>query len=475
MIRSRVAFVLSALCSCIAAAQAARTWKIPLSPCSAANGRVQGMCGTYEVWENRQTQRGRKIKLNLMVIPTRAEKPEPDAVFDIQGGPGASTVQSGGGIAQVLIDKRDLVLVDQRGTGGSNRLDCDANGGIAASFERLFVLENLKACRERLEKIADLRQYTTSIAMDDLDEVRAALGYDRINVEGGSYGSTASLEYLRRHADHVRTVIVQGVVPPSYKLPLGFAPSVQQSLQAMFADCSADETCRTAFPKLREEFDAVLERLAKTPAAFTLGPPTVTQPVQAKVGRDMFVDFLRRILYSPRGEGMLPSAIHAAFKGNLEPYAALCYNFSIRSQESFAMGMWMSVTCSEDVPFITDAEVQRETKGTYMGDFRVRGQREVCTTWPAADVPRTFTDPVRSDRPVLLFSGAHDPAAPPRYAAEAVKYLPNSRHIVIRNAAHGAGGPCVIGLIKRFVDQGSAAGLDASCVEQIKPPAFKTP
>lgn len=433
------------------------------------------MCGNYEVFEDRVTQRGRKIQLNVIVLPAQTQPREPDAVFAIAGGPGASTVESGGGVARFFVNKRDVVLVDQRGTGGSNRLDCDLYGGVAGSFEKPFFIDKLKRCRQELENIADLRQYTTSIAMDDLDDVRAALGYDRINVFGGSYGSTAALEYLRRHPDHVRTVIVEAVVPPSYKLPLGFARAIQQSLDGLFADCAADKACQAAFPKLRDEFEAVLQRLATTPAIFKLGPPTLSEPVSAKLSREMFVDFLRRILYSPVGESLLPAAIHSAYHGDFEPYARLCYQFSIRSQNQFAMGMWMSVTCGEDVPFITDAEMARETKGTYLGDFRVRAQREMCTTWPRPNVPASFTDPVRSDRPVLLISGDHDPASPPRYAAEAAKYLTNSRHIVVHNAAHGAGGPCVTGLMRQFVERGSAAGLDASCVDQIQPPAFNIP
>jgi pimeloyl-ACP methyl ester carboxylesterase len=186
-------------------------------PAKAGEGRVEAMCGSYEVFEDRAARSGRKIKLNLMVLPANAEKPELDPIFLIDGGPGMSAVQGYPDFGQLFRKNRDVVIIDQRGAGSSNRLTCDFNDGVAASFAHILPLDRVRPCVEELEKIADLRFYTTSIAMDDLDEVRSALGYDRINVWGGSYGSTAALDYLRRHADHVRTITVEGVIPSGFR------------------------------------------------------------------------------------------------------------------------------------------------------------------------------------------------------------------------------------------------------------------
>jgi pimeloyl-ACP methyl ester carboxylesterase len=267
------------------------------------------MCGSYEVFEDRAAHAGRKIKLNLMVLPATAEKPEPDPVFLIVGGPGLSAVQDSPSLGQLFRKKRYVVIIDQRGAGGSNCLTCNFNDGVAASFAHILPLDRVKPCVEELEKIADLRFYTTSIAMDDLDEVRAALGYDRINVWGESYGSAAALDYLRRHADHVRTITVEGVIPPGFRVPLPFPHTVQKSMEGLFDRCATDEKCRAAFPRLREEFQAVLDRLAKAPVIFklTTGVPSMKEPVEITLSRDMFADFLRRILYSPLGIAMMPS------------------------------------------------------------------------------------------------------------------------------------------------------------------------
>jgi pimeloyl-ACP methyl ester carboxylesterase len=478
----RVSILLVAAISITAFAQATpqpmapHTWRIPLTPCKAVDGRVDAMCGRYEVFEDRLAGSGRKIKLNLMVLPATDEKHEPDPVFLIDGGPGDSAVQDLPEFGELFRTKRDVVLIDQRGAGGSNHLGCDFNSGLATSFARIVPLDRVKPCVKELEKIADLRFYTTSIAMDDLDEVRAALGYDRINVWGGSYGSTAALDYLRRHGNHVRTITVEGVIPTGYRAPLPFPSTIQRSMEGVFDRCATDEKCRAAFPRLRDEFQAVLGRLGKAPVIFTFttGPASMKEPVEITLTRDMFTDFLRRILYSPLAIAMVPSAIHSAYDGDFEPYALLCYRLSIRpNQDSVAFGLYHSIICSESVPFITDEEVVLATEKTWVGDSRIRIQREVCSAWPRATVPRSFIDLVRSDKPVLLISGDLDPAAQPEYAAAAATYLTNSRHVVVHNASHSLSSTCTSGPVVQFIDSGSAEGLDTSCVDKIKLPPFK--
>lgn len=431
------------------------------------------MCGSYEVFEDRAAHSGRKITLNLMVIPAMADKPEADPVFLLAGGPGDSAVQSLPWLGQEFRQKRDVVLIDQRGAGGSNPLTCNLDEGVSAAFSRLLPLEKLKHCRDELEKSADLRKYTTSIAMDDLDEVRAALGYGQINVWGGSYGTTAALEYLRRHPEHIRTVTVAGVVPPSFRVPLPFPHTVQKSMDELFARCAVDAKCHAAFPRLQEEFEAVLDRLDKAPVTFKFARPSSEEPVEVTLTREMFGDFLRRILYDVSGISLMPAAIHSAYNGDFELYARMCFNFSIRGQNETPFGMYFSILCNESFPFIKDDEVAQVSKGTYIGDFRIRAQREMCVGWPNANVPKSFVEPVRSDKPVLLFSGELDPAAQPEYAAEEAKYLVHSKHVIVRNGSHGLWGPCIRSLTLQFIDHGSTEGLDTSCVDQIPLPSFK--
>ena len=231
---------------------------VQLKPCNNPTLTSDALCVKYEVFENRATRTGRRIPLNIILLPAKSSKPAPDALFYLAGGPGAAaTGYAEAAFMDGLRRNRDVVLVDQRGTGESNPLNCAPFGSredMRGYFGEQFPIEKIRACRTELEKVADLKLYTTSIAMDDLDEVRAALGYDRINVYGGSYGSTTTLVYLRQHGDHVRAAAVFGVAPPAAKIPLSFSRGVQDAVNRLFADCAADQTCKTAYPDLRSRF-----------------------------------------------------------------------------------------------------------------------------------------------------------------------------------------------------------------------------
>ena len=337
-----------------------------------------------------------------------------------------------------------------------------------------YSLDALRSCRAELEKRADLTQYTTSIAMDDLDDVRAALGYDKINVLGGSYGTKAALVYLHRHPEHVRTVTLEAVASPQYKIPLAFSRTIQDSVDHIIEACAADAACHKDYPNLKQEFQAILERLDKAPAQFDLWNPAVgkTQPVT--LSRGAFVAFLRPVLYVPQLASAFPLMVHQAFQNEWRVYGGAVLQLSTIFEQTLARGMSFSVTCAEDVPSITEDEIKRDTTGTYLGDYSVRLFQRACKEWPRGSIPKNFFEPFRSDVPVLLISGALDPATPPQMAREVASRLSHSRLIEIPEGTHGTGSPCIDGLITRFVAQGSADGLDSSCVSQIHLPPFVT-
>jgi pimeloyl-ACP methyl ester carboxylesterase len=266
----------------IQANQSKQRRNLQLTPCGSPNDSAQALCGQYEVFENRAAQAGRKIKLNLVVLPALAAQPAPDPVFFLAGGPGqgaAGSARSGGGsLAQQLRLERDLVFVDQRGTGQSQQLDCNLYGAdqeAQSYFNDLFPVDKVRDCRQELEKSADLKLYTTPVAMDDLDEVRAALGYAQINLYGASYGTLAALQYLRQHPAQVRSLTLAGVATPETKMPLHFAKGAQEAMEKLIADCATDETCRAAFPQFKTELAAVLARLDKGAVSFAMRHPAV--------------------------------------------------------------------------------------------------------------------------------------------------------------------------------------------------------
>src|SRR5687768_3739056 len=244
---------------------------LELKTCQVRGIKGDAKCGTLEVFENRATRKGRKIPINVVVLPATGSKREPDALFYFAGGPGSAATEDAPGIVDILArirEHRDLVFVDQRGTGQSNPLNCDLfNPADTQSFlGSFFPVDDVRKCREQLEPKADLTLYTTNIAMDDLDDIRAALGYEQINLYGGSYGTRAALVYLRRHPKHVRTAILHGVAPTNQFMPRNFPQDAERALQGVLSECEADEACRRAFPQVKADAQRVLEQLLQSPA-----------------------------------------------------------------------------------------------------------------------------------------------------------------------------------------------------------------
>ncbi len=452
--------------------------RIPLQPCTTPGGNVEGLCGQYEVWENRQTQSGRKIPLKIMVLPATADKAATDPVFGLAGGPGQSAVEALplANYITLLRRQRDIVLVDQRGSGGSNQLQCELRDRQNAQtvLGESYSLEKLRACRAELEKRADLTQYTTSIFADDLDEVRQAMGYDKVNLTGGSYGTKAALVYLHMHPEHVRTVTLDAPAPPQYRIPLSFSKTIQSSVDRILKLCDDDAACHKAFPEVSAEFKTVLDRLEKAPAHFDVQNPTAGKAQPITLPRDIFVGSLRRILYIPEVASQFPAMVHHAFQNEWTMYARVELAVNNALEKEVARGLSFSVICAEDVPGMTEQQIRQETAGTYLGDSEVRLYQQACKEWPQGSIPKNFFAPVHSDVPTLLITGMLDPATPPEASAEAARGLTHSRSIVIKQGTHGTGSPCIDGLIEQFVSKGSVAGLDASCADQIHLPPFGT-
>ena len=449
--------------------------RVQLKSCNDPSLTSDALCTKYEVFENRATRTGRRIPLNIILLPATNPKPAPDPVFYLAGGPGAGATGYGTETFMAgLRRNRDVVLVDQRGTGQSNPLNCPIASGredMSAYFAEALPVERIRACRVELEKIADLKLYTTSIAMDDMDEVRDALGYDRINVYGGSYGSTTSLVYLRQHGDHVRTVAVFGVAPPSAKIPLSFSKGVQDSMKRLFADCAADTACKTAYPEIEGEFKKVVALFENGPVEVNATNVYTGTKQKLMVTRDAFVDGIRQLLYVPAAAAALPALIHMGAGGDLGPLVGTAFQVVSQIDSRIARGMQFSVICAEDTPFITDEEIKTTSAGSFYGDARVRPTIKACAEWPQAKVPASFLEPVKSDKPVLLVSGALDPVTPPWLAQSVAQSLTHSKVVLIPNGTHSSY-ECVENLVADFIDKGTTDGLDASCVEKITRPPF---
>ncbi|MDT7540457.1 MAG: hypothetical protein QOE33_361 [Acidobacteriota bacterium] len=454
----------------------------PLKPCKVQGVDEELLCGKLSVFENRKSRVGRRIDLNVVVLPALEQDQKDAPLFDLQGGPGLAATAGAKGYATDLKEyrrRRDVVLVDQRGTGASNPLRCGENGSDEYLGE-MYPVEYVLDCRKQLERVADLTQYTTPIAMDDLDDVRAWLGYDKINLIGLSYGTRAALIFIRQHPEHVRAAVLLGVAPTYSKLPMYHAPNAQRAMLLLLDECAADAACAAAYPRARQELTEVLESLRRHPARVRYTLLTKQREVLIKIRGDVFAEKLRSRMYDPAGARRLPFIIHRAAQGDFGPFLKLTIHeddpASASSDFSIADGMYLSVTCAEDVPLIDPVEAARVNRGTFFGDYRVREQRRACRNWRRAALPAGYDQPVASDVPVLVFSGYMDPVTPPAWGAEVASHFPNGTNVVIRHHAHMFDGLTNIECLDRvtldFLQRASVKNLDTSCLNLMLPPPF---
>lgn len=378
---------------------------------------------------------------------------------------------------RALRRERHLVFIDQRGTGDSNPLSCAAvrEQSLRQSLSHeIFDLQAIRSCRRSLEKKADLKLYTTAIAIEDIDEIRGALGYDKINLYAVSYGTVGALEYLRRHSDHVRAAVLAGAVLPLAKPPLHFARGAERAMDKLIAACAADESCRSSFPRLKEDLAAALSGFADGPVRLEISPHEGEIKEPLVLSRGVFVERLRSMLYNHSSARLLPLLIHRAARGDWLTFVKAAAGPASAPAHVPTLGAYLTVTCSESVAFIEPEEIAAQTERTFLGDYRIRRHQAACAEWPRGDVPTDFFLPVKAPTPVLLLSGDADPAAPPEFGALISRSLPKGRLVVLSNTLHDYSSDCARRLTADFIGQPSAESLDGSCAEEIRRPPFYT-
>jgi len=378
----------------IVVAGAAPAAQLELKPCTTIPGLpAEARCGTYEVWENRAAQSGRKIPLRVVVIPAKGPDRLSDPFIYFEGGPGQSSVAAASLLLQelgALRQRRDILLVDFRGTGGSAGLFCPElqSGGAQGFLDDFYPPAQVKACAERLAKTADLSQYTNDTSVDDIEEVRAALGYGKLNIFGASGGTRAAQVFLRRHPESVRTLTLSGVLPLDERGPLWMARNTQWALDSLIAECAEDKGCHAAFPRLRDDVAAILRQVEKEPVTVPLLDGRTGKPVDIRLTRNGVAQMLRYMLYNAPGASLLPLNVHLAAQGDWKPMAENARRFAGHGGTAVADGYYLSLTCSEDIPFLEEDKIPAAVQGAFLGDLRIRKQQAACAVWPVPPVSR---------------------------------------------------------------------------------------
>lgn len=451
-----------------------------LEPCRLRGVEHDALCGKLRRPLDPAQPQGTAIDVHFAVLPALARNKKPDPVFLLAGGPGQSAIglaATAEGLFARLLNRRDVVLVDQRGVGRSAPLSCPEEDATAPLAERLgdeATRRLLARCRDAVQKLphGDLRRYTTTIAMQDVDAVRAALGVERINVVGGSYGTRAGLEYARQFPQRVRRLVLDGVAPPDMALPATFSPDGQAALDALFAACEADAGCGQRHPRLRERWRGFV---ASLPRPLPVAHPLTGAVETIKVTRDLLAAQIRLPLYAPALASALPAAMERALQGDIGPLLAMSFGMGSRRESQLAMAMHFSVVCAEDLPRMAQAqEAPGADFGTQFAEFYTR----VCADWPRGEVPADFYRVPTLPAATLVLSGGADPVTPPRHGERIAKALgASARHVVVAQAGHGVMAlPCMRDVLFRFIDADSDAAaqqVDAGCAAGLpRPPAF---
>jgi len=434
------------------------------------------LCGSVTVPEDPDRPNGATLAVRFAVVPAVARNKQPDPLFVLAGGPGQAATRVARQMLPVLHEvnaRRDIVFVDQRGTGGSHALECKVEEtSLAATFEQSQQIERLNACLRELR--GDLRQYATWIAVRDYDAVRARLGAERINLWGGSYGTRVALEYMRQFPGRVRAAVLDGVAPPDMVLPVSFAFDADAALAQLVEACSRDERCSRRYPDMGRRVDDLMARAAQG-VEIRVPHPLTGVAESMRLDRRVLSSLLRVPLYAPTLSAVLPYALAQAAYGDFAPLVALSSAAAGGINENFAAGMHFAVVCAEDMPRV-DAEQRRRVATTRFGGAFLDVYEQACRSVPTRPVPPAFYEVPATAVPVLVLSGGLDPATPPRHGARVAERLGRARHVVSPYLGHIAStNGCAPTLIARFIREASFDKLDTDCLTRLPAATFFEP
>ncbi len=411
-----------------------------------------------------------EIELRVAVVPALNLTPETDPLVPVAGGPGQGSVQfytAYSGAFEEVRRNRDILLIDQRGTGESATMDCEFDDDMVdGEYSMELTIEYTQLCLLQLPH--DPRFFTTSVAVTDIEAVRLALGYPSINLYGISYGSRVAQHFARRYPDATRTLTIDGVVPPPISLGPEIATESQKAVDKILARCEEDEFCNERFPSVADDFSRIVAALREAPVSIEIPHPSTGRPEAVNFGAGELAGAVRLLAYHPNSVALIPLLIHEAGGGNFVPLGSQYMMTMIAMTDALSLGMHNAVMCTEDVPFYDETRIDYEQlEASYMGTFQLDALRAICSVWPAGPIDDAFKAPLATDIPVLLLSGDSDPITPPRYADMAAVDLNNARHLTGEGQGHGQiSVGCTARIVADFIDTADLANLDVECLKR---------
>ena len=446
-----------------------------LENCHVDGVREQVKCGKLLVPENYSKPDDEKISINFVVLPAIDNSDNKIPLMFLAGGPGQAAAELASGLRYVFREvrkTRDLILVDQRGTGQSHPLQCEesAEQNVYTIMPEDFSAQDIKDCLASFS--GDLSQYNSENAIRDFDAVRAALGHQQLNIYGGSYGTRAGLVYMRMFPDSLRSVVLDSVGP--IEIPIGlFGQNSARSFNLLLENCQKELSCQQAYPELEQEFNSLVARLAEAPVAVNIAHPRLGTQTKFVISEGKLLGTLRMQLYSVATRSIVPLVIHQAYLGNYMPLAGLVAQSE--SGQGIYLGLLFNIACNEDFPRISAEDFAQDANNSFGGDDSHFAFKMVCPLWPQYSPSEAFYQPVTANIPTLILSGNLDPVTPPSNGKYSAKTLPNNHHIIIENAAHTvAMNTCASDIINEFLTTLQPKTLDESCLENIPKESFMT-
>jgi pimeloyl-ACP methyl ester carboxylesterase len=459
----------------VAGSSTATENSLSLEDCHLDGIKQQVQCGKLVVPENYSQPEGESISLNFAVLPAMDKSQNKEPLMFLAGGPGQAAVGIASGLYKAFNEirkTRDLILVDQRGTGESHPLQCEDSieQDIYSAVPEDFTVQDVKDCLNTLT--GDLSQYNSENAIRDFDAVRAALGHEKMAIYGGSYGTRAGLVYMRMFPESLSAVILDSVGP--IEVPIGlFGKSSARSFSMLLENCKKEASCLAAYPELENEFRAVLSQLEKEKVTLAIQHPRLGTKTSLVVSKDKFLSTIFMQLYSIQGRSLVPLVIHQASLGNYAPLTGLIA--ATEGGMGMSVGLTFNIVCNEDMPKVTDAMFKSDAENDFNGNVSHLAWQAACPVWPQYRPSEAFYQPVTADIPTLIISGDLDPVTPPSNAEYSNKSLPNSKHIVMKNSGHTPGvSSCAIDVINEFLNKKNPNDLDESCLDDILNESFMT-
>ena len=465
------AIVLLAIAAGPAAALELKDCRISAGP---AFPGIKARCGRFERPLNPDQPAAGSISLSVAVVPALTLGPAPDPLVPLAGGPGQGAIQFYAAYRaafEPLRRERDILLVDQRGTGDSAPLACPSEDLLLQrELSDKAIRALTAACLDELPH--DPRWFTTSVAVRDLEALRQALGYPSLNLYGLSYGSRVAQHYARRFPAQTRSIVLDGVVPPDLPLGLDIALQAQRAIDRVLSRCAQDAACAGAFPDIAATFASLQQQFAtRGPVELRLADPVSGRYRRIRFGRAEFAMAIRLMAYHPHTIALIPLLVHEAGAGHYEPLARQYLSAARSLGDSIAIGMHNAIMCTEDVPRYAPAALDKlALEATYMGSQLLDTMQTVCAIWPSGRADADLAEPLETSIPTLLLSGGADPITPPGYATRAAADLRRAWLLTGVDQGHGqlpVG--CMPGVVADFVaaaqlEDGAAACIDDSFV-----------